>query len=162
MSQVTATLFCIYTLGIFGYVCQELLNKVLYLTSKYRYTVLGTIAVVLLKPICNLIVHNRGAVAVATVTTVLFTIYAVCILIAIRKVIGNYMNKALAGNLGKILLAGIAAFATYLLTTRLHLPMQDSKIGFVLPLALCAIVYGIVLLCTGSIKYIIQNKENPQ
>ena len=161
LSIETAALFCIYTFGILGYVCQELFNKVLYLASKYSYTVIGTLLVVLSKPLINLMILQKGGViAVAISTTILFTLYAICILFALRKVVGNYFNKDLAVNLAKILLAGLAALGAYLLCTRLPLPMQDSKLGFIVPLGLCAIVYAIVLLCTGSVKYIIQNKDN--
>ncbi len=161
LSNTTATLFCLYTFGIFGYVCQELFNKVLYLASKYSYTVIGTLLIVLLKPFINLLVaQNGGVVAVAFTTTVLFTLYAICILFVLRKVVGNYLNKTLAANLGKILLAGAAAVCVFILTQHLPLPMQDSKLGFLLPLGGCALAYGIVLLATGSVKYIIQNKES--
>lgn len=37
----TSLLFAVYTFGIFGYVCQEILNKIMYLGSKYKYTVSG-------------------------------------------------------------------------------------------------------------------------
>ncbi|MDO5478857.1 MAG: lipid II flippase MurJ, partial [Clostridia bacterium] len=40
-------MFFIYSLGVLGYVAQELFNKVLYLAGKYKYTVIGTIVVVL-------------------------------------------------------------------------------------------------------------------
>lgn len=159
LSDATATLFCIYTLGVFGYVCQELLNKVLYLASKYNYTVIGTLAVVLAKPLFNALVLPYGTAAVAAATTFLFTLYAVCILIAIRKAIGNYADKILAANLSKIVLAGILAVGTCVLCRALPLPLSDSKFGFILPLGACGIVYIAVLWLTGSVRYIIQNKD---
>ncbi len=161
LSHTTATLFCLYTLGIFGYVCQELFNKVLYLAGKYSYTVIGTLSIVLSKPLINMLVLEKGGVvAVAATTTVLFTIYAVCILFVLRKVVGNYANKTLAANLGKILLAGAAAAGVFAVTKHLPIPMQDSKLGFLLPLGGCALVYGVVLLLTGIVKYMLQNKES--
>lgn len=161
LTAQTATLFCIYTFGIFGYVCQELFNKVLYLASKYSYTVIGTLIIVLSKPLINFFVIGKGGVvAVAATTTVLLTLYAICVLIVLRKVVGNYVNKTLAVNLGKILLAGAAAVCVFVLTKYLPLPLRGSKLGFLLPLGGCALTYGAVLLLTGSVKYMLQNKES--
>lgn len=160
LSDVTAMLFSIYTLGVFGYVCQELLNKILYLAGKYIYTVIGTLAVVLLKPIANILVLSNGGsvIEVAVATTVLFTLYAICILFAIRKAVGNYADKVLILNFAKILLAGAVALGVYLLSSFLPLPLRESKIGFILPLGACAVSYAAVLLFTGSLKYIFKKQ----
>ncbi len=160
LSDETALLFSIYTFGIFGYVCQELFNKVLYLDSKYKYTVAGTLIIVLIKPFINMVVVPRGGVAAAAVcTTVLFTVYAVCILSVIGKVIGPYFKKDLVCNLGKILLSGTAAFATYEICSVLSLGKSLGKIGFVLPLALCGAVYIGVIVLTGCAKTLLMRKE---
>jgi len=160
LSNETALLFCIYTFSIFGYVCQELFNKVLYLASKYKYTVIGTICIVLLKPLINIwLVPFGGAVSVALSTTVLFTLYAVLILWAMHRTIGNFADKNLWIHLAKILLAGVCAVAVYLLSTQINLPLSDSKFGFVIPFAACALAYGVVLVLTGTLKYLIHPKK---
>ena len=160
LSRTTATLFTIYTFGIFGYVCQELLNKVLYLDGKYRYTVVGTIAIVALKPIINHTMTSSGsAVMVAIWTTVIFSLYALCILFAIKKTIGNYFSKELIANILKILLSGAGALAVYELSKLISLPLSESKIGFVVPVMLCAVVYVGILTLSGCVKYIIKNKN---
>ena len=157
LSQVTATLFALYTFGIFGYVCQELLNKILYLDSKYTYTVIGTLVVVISKPIINMFAGS--AVAVAGCTAVMFTAYAVCILFAIKKTIGNYVNKAFIKNVVKIALASLAALIAYFGLGFLPLPLADTKIGFVIPLCVCGTVYLAVLWGTGCLRYI-ANRRN--
>lgn len=159
LSDETALLFSVYTFGIFGYVCQELLNKVLYLDSKYRYTVTGTIIIVVLKPLLNmLIVPKGGAVGAAICTTVMFILYAVCILYAISRVIGNYFKPDLRQNIFKILLSGGGALAAYEITKILKI--GGPGLGFVIPLGICGVVYVVLLLATGCIKYIVDGRNH--
>ncbi len=160
----TAVLFAVYTIGVFGYACQELFNKILYLDSKYSYTVAGTLGVIVLKFIVNFLIQDKGAVSIAASTTVLFVLYAVVIAVAIGKVTGNYIDKPFVKNLLKILLASIAAFIVFVVF-RLTLPeVSQGKFSFILPLCLCGIVYCIVLFVSGIVKVIIKgrNAENPQ
>lgn len=160
LSDTTAALFCIYTFGIFGYVCQELFNKVLYLDGKYKYTVIGTAAAVCVKPLINLLTVGRGSVpAVAASTTVIFTLYAVCIFWAIKKSIGNYINKELAANIFKIILAGTAAFGVYIAFDKLQITLPGGRFGFAVLIVLCAAAYFAVLAATGCVKYIIRKQD---
>ncbi len=151
LSHITATLFCIYTFGIFGYVCQELFNKILYLDSRYTYTVAGTLAVVLSKPVINIFANRiGGTVAVAVTTALVFTAYAVCILLAIRKTVGNYFTKALLKNIAKILTAGLAALATCFIVK--HLSVFRMSFGFLVEILVCGAVYLAVLFFSGCLK----------
>ncbi len=160
LTKTTATLFAIYSFGIFGYVCQELFNKILYLGSKYKYTVGGTLIIVLLKPLINMFAINfGGAIAVAVATTIMFLLYAVGISFAMTKVVGNYINRSLALNLSKILLASAAAFFVYLLLSHMHLPIFSGRFGFAIVLFACAAAYLAVLFVTGCVKYITANKD---
>ncbi len=163
-ASVTGTLFGIYTLGILGYTCQELFNKILYLDSRYSYTVVGAIAVIVLKIISNIFLKDFGAVWIAASTTVLFTLYAVNIALAIRKVTGHYADKPFIKNIVKILLASVAALVVYTLTEYVMPQMFDGKFAFVISLALCAAVYVGVLFITGIVNFIIKGRkaENPQ
>jgi len=155
LCEKTSMLFTIYTFGIFGYVCQELLNKVLYLDSKYRYTVAGTLIIVLLKPFVNIIaVQKGGAETVAILTTIMFSLYAISILLAIRKVIGPYFKKDLKQNVCKIFISGGLALLTYKITDALSVAPNNTRLGFIIPLGICGFVYIAVLFATGAIKYI--------
>lgn len=159
LSDTTATLFCIYTFGIFGYVCQELFNKVLYLDGKYVYTVVGTLAAIAIKPIVNTFIANGSAVAVALSTTVIFTLYALCIFFAISKAVGNYINKELILNISKIAAAGIAAFFVYFLFASVNLSLPGGRLSFVIPLALCGVMYVLILTLSGLLKFIVKRNE---
>ncbi len=158
MSRETAYLFGIYTLGIFGYVCQELLNKVLYLDSKYRYTVTGTLIVVLAKPFINAFLCKGNAILVSIATTVLFSVYAVCILIAIIKSVGNYFKGTLFVNLMKISVSALLSVICLEILKGTNLPLSDTKFSFAVPLIICAAVYIISLFALGCIKYILRFK----
>lgn len=158
MSADTALLFGIYTFGFFGYVCQELLGKVLYLDGKYRYTVAGTIAAVALKPIINTVIAKGNPELVALSTTVIFSLYAVCILFAITKSVGNYFSAALCKNIGKIALAGASALIVYELSKNLALPLSGTELGFAVKLALCGVAYVAVLAASGCVKYIVSKR----
>ena len=160
LSDTTATLFCIYSFGIFGYVCQELFNKVLYLDGKYKYTVSATLILVLAKPLFNILLFNSGGViSVALCTTVLFCLYAAFIFWAVSRVIGKYVNLSLVKNLSKIVISGVLALAVYIAGTVSGISVFDTKFGFIILLGACAIVYIASLFAFGSIKYIINNED---
>lgn len=161
LTKTTATLFTLYVAGIFGYVCQELFNKVLYLANGYKYTVIGTVCVVLLNPVINLMVaESGGAVAVAAATAVLFNLYAIAIAVSMARVTGNYVNKSLAVNLIKILGAGALAFAAFILLKIFVPSVFLSKIGFIIPLAVCGIIYVGVLFVSGIAGVIFQKRSD--
>ncbi len=155
LTRETAVLFIIYTLGIFGYVCQELFNKILYLGSRYRYPVIGSLVIMALKPLINLVVIRWGSVAVALSTTLLFLVYAILIGWAITKVTGNYLSKELLINLAKIFGAGLAALAVFLGWKLSGIQLPLGQLGFVLILGLCAVVYLAVIWFTGLVKVLL-------
>lgn len=160
LTYTTAILFAVYTLGAFGYLCQELFNKILYLGSKYSYTVIGTILVVGIKPFINKLMLPYGEVAIAISTTVLFSLYAITIFAAITKVTGSYLDRELGKNMIKILLAGIAAFVIFILFKAFSPNLLDGKFTFIIPLLLCAIAYCGVLVLSGLAKTILQGRKS--
>ncbi len=162
LTHTTSVLFAIYTIGAFGYLCQELFNKILYLDSKYSYTVIGTILVVALKPLLNTFLLPYGTWAVAMATTVLFTLYAVNISLAMIKVTGNYFNKSLGKNVFKILSAGICAFLVFVVFKLFAPSILTRKIGFILPLCLCGTTYIAVLWFNGMVKMLISGRKTEE
>ena len=151
LSKTTAVLFAIYSLGFTGYLCQELFNKLLYLDGRYKCTVIGAIVVVLLKPLINLLMADHGGVyAVAASTTVLLTLYAINVAINLKKVMGSYIDKALAADLAKLILAGVGALLAYF-----GMKFFAPGLGFIPGIALCGIVYIAILAACGSLKMII-------
>lgn len=155
MSVETATLFAIYSFGIFGYVCQELLNKVLYLDGKYVFTVAGTLFVVILKPFVNSLLCSQSTYMTAVSTTVLFSLYAFCILWAITKSVGNYFSKGFCANVFKILLSGASALIALRLLSFIALPFNDTRFEFLPRLLICALVYIVILSASGCLKYML-------
>ncbi len=153
MSIETAALFAIYTFGILGYVCQEFLNKLLYLDGKYGYTLSGTLAIVIAKPFINLFICNGNAYMTAVTTTVLFFIYGILILWAITKSVGNYFSKSFIINILKILASGALTFVVFRLICLLKLPFNDTKFEFLPKLLICALVYIFVLGASGFLRY---------
>ncbi len=162
LTKETAVLFIIYTFGIFGYICQELFNKILYLGSRYRFPVIGSIVIMAIKPIINVFAVNYGVYAVAISTTVLFTVYAVIIAYAITKVTGNYLSKGLAINLLKILFAGALALGAYFAYRLTGISVLGGKLEFAVPLALCGVVYVAVICASGLVKVLLPKKVSEQ
>ena len=157
--EQTAVLFVIYTFGVFGYICQELFNKLLYLDSRYRVPVIGSIAIMLAKPIINHFVADFGVVPIALSTTALFTVYAAVIAIAITKVTGNYATREFCKNILKILIAGGAALLVWLVFHLTGFDPIGGKFGFVLPLCACGAVYVAVILVSGLYKYLLPKRS---
>ena len=159
LTTTTAVLFAIYTLGVFGYVCQELFNKILYLDSKYSYTVIGTLVVIAIKPIVNIFLSDYGVIYVAAATSVLFTLYAINIAVGMKKIIGKYFDKALLINLLKIFSACGCALLVHI-TFKLFFPVfSEGKLMFLIPLCFCGAAYVFVLLITGMVKSLIKKAD---
>lgn len=158
LTEQTAVLFTIYTFGIFGYVCQELFNKLLYLDSRYKVPVIGSIVIMLAKPLINLVIADRGVVAISLTTTILFCIYAAVIAVAITKVTGNYATAALGKNLLKILVAGVCSLTVYLVFHITGFDPIGGRFGFILPLAACAVVYVAVIAASGLVKVLLPRR----
>lgn len=159
LAKTTGTLFAVYTLGAFGYVCQELFNKILYLDGKYSYTVAGTIIVIALKPVINVFAGNYGVVVIAVTTTALFTLYAISIALAIRKVTGNYIDREFAKNILKIVFAGVSALAVFLMFRLVMPSVTGDRVLFLVPLAACGVVYIGILWVSGIVKIILKSKN---
>lgn len=140
---MTALAFTVYSLGILGYLAQELINKVMYLASKYAFTVIGTAVVVILKFILDyLFVPELGAGFAAVSTTVLLTVYAIAAFIMLKKIIGNYISKSVITGVAKVLICGAAALAVYFIM-RIFVPdiVRTKEIAFVIPIVICGITY---------------------
>ncbi len=154
----TAVFFTIYTFGVFGYICQELFNKLLYLDSRYKIPVIGSVSIMVLKPIINIFAAKWGLTAIALSTTVLFTVYAAVIAVAITKVTGNYATPAFCKNLLKILGAGAAALAVWFIFHTTGFDPIGGKFGFILPLGACGVVYAAIILASGLFKYLLPRR----
>ena len=157
-TKTTALVFAIYCFGVFGYVAQEQFNKILYLGSKYIYTVIGTIAVVLLKLLVDFFADS--IVVITASTSILLMLYAIFIAFSIKKVVGNYLNKEVLLNVLKILGAGVCALIVFALFKMFAPTLLDHKLLFFVPLFSCGAVYVAVLFFTGIVKVIIRKEKN--
>ena len=157
----TATAFIIYSLGILGYVAQELINKVMYLASKYIWTIAGTVAVVLAKVVLDkLFVPTYGTTFAAVSTTVLLTLYAVMAFIVLRGIVGNYLSKSVLVGIVKVLLSGGAALAVYFIL-KLAVPgiVTSRGIAFVIPILACGVVYITAVIALGLHRVLLKNPK---
>ena len=168
-TKMTAQIFLIYSFGIFGYIAQDLFNKVLYLASKYIYTLVGTVVVVGANFTADLLLvryTSFGIKEMALVTTVLLSFYAVLVAFALYRVVGKYWNKTLMSRLLKILLSGAVAAGTYGVFYLVKPSLLTGRIQFILPLLACGAVYIAMMVATGMLKQLVQkmdrNKENVQ
>lgn len=153
-TKAVSTAFAIYSFGIFGYLAQNILNKVLYIAGKYKVTVIGTLVTLSLKIVLDIFAVPRfGANSAAVTTTILLTLYAVCVAFALRGVIGNYITKNLLVTVGKILLSTVVSIVVLVLC-KLFLPQLPlpEKLTF-LPYAFIAfIAYAVMMWILGVLK----------
>lgn len=167
-----SSIFFIYSLGILGYVSQELFNKVLYLAGKYKYSVIGTITVIILNVITNTLIRqfvpdtpfagtglSYQAFFTSAATSLFLTCYAVLVAFAIKKVIGSYFSKELISDLIKILISGVLAVVVYIVCNAVSPEFTHGYITFIIPLGLCGIVYLASLLVTGILKKLIKKEK---
>ena len=168
-TKTVSIMFFIYSLGVLGYSCQELFNKILYLAGKYKYTVLGTVFVIALNIITNLLINifvpefSLGvipgkALLIGLSTSVLLTVYAVLIAVAIRKVVGPFWKKDLIIDILKTLFSALLAFAVYLIFNSFTPDFTHGYISFIIPLGVSGIVYIISLYATGVLMKLIKRE----
>lgn len=146
--------FLIYSFGIFGYLAQNILNKVLYLAGRYRTTVIGTAVTVGLKILLDIYAVPRfGALSAAVTTTALLTLYAVYVSLALRGVIGHYLTKELVLSVGKILLSAAVSVCALSACGALlpELPLPE-KLAFLPEFSVLFAVYALCMCLTGMMK----------
>ena len=166
-----ALMFFIYSLGILGYVSQELFNKILYLAGKYKYTVVGTIIVIFANVIINALIKSfvspdvmygsisLSSLLVAVSTSLLLTLYAVAISFGIKTIIGSYWKKDLLSDILKIFISGIVAFAVYVVFNIFMPGFTHGYLTFVIPMAICALAYVTSLIITGVAKKLLKREK---
>lgn len=167
-----SSIFFVYSLGILGYVSQELFNKVLYLAGKYKYSVTGTASVIVINILTNILIKqfvpdtpygstglSAQAFATSVTTSVFLTAYAVLVAIAIKKVVGSYFTNELLKDLVKILFSGILAVAVYVLFNTFLPSFTHGYITFIIPLGACGIIYLASLLFTGILKKLLKKEK---
>lgn len=169
-TTTVSTMFFIYSLGVLGYSCQELFNKILYLAGKYKYTVFGTLFVIVLNIITNLLINTFApefsvgalpgkALLIGLSTSFLLTIYAILIAIGIRKVVGPFWKKELIADILKTLFSAFLAFAVYLIFNTFMPNFTHGYISFMIPLLISGIVYIIALYLTGVLMKLIKREK---
>ncbi len=148
----TALLFAIYACGFLGYVCQEFFNKILYLDGRYKHTVIGTVVILALKPLVNIIALAAGGVyAVAVSTSLMLTAYGISVLVSLSSLVGSYIRALLRDILG-IAVAAAAAVLVYLIFARFMPNIAFGKFSFVIVLGACGAAYLAFLVVTGVFK----------
>lgn len=166
-TSAVAAIFLMYTLSILGYTTQELFNKVLYLAGKYKYTVSGTVSIIILNLILNYVIKvtvpKGGSLApeimTAASTALLSTGYAVFIAFKMKEVIGSYISRQTATDIIKTLVSGAAAVLVYLLFGTFLPSFTHGYLTFIVPIAACGVVYIALLALTGVLEHIIKREK---
>lgn len=165
-TAAVAIIFLMYTLSIMGYTTQELFNKILYLDGKYKYTVFGTGAVLLLNVGANALIKTAlpeggmtREILIAGSTALLSTLYALYIAVKLKSVLGRYITRETLANVAKTVLSGAAAVVSYVI---LNLTVPNFTHGyttFVPAVLLCGAVYVAVLWATGVLGQILKREK---
>lgn len=168
-----STLLFICCLGIFGYITQELFNKILYTAGRYSYCVAGTIGVIVLNLISNSVIKRfvpdtaffgTGVTTrtffIALSSSVLMLFYAILISFAIKKIVGSYWKRDLITDILKIVLCSLAAFGTYLIFSFFTPWLVSGTTTFIIPVLACGCVYIAALYITGVLKVLLKKKGN--
>lgn len=170
-TKAVSSILFIYSLGVLGYICQELFNKILYLAGKYKLCVLGTIGVICLNGLSNVLISkfvpdtmhpsvglSTQNILIALSSSVYLLLYAVLIAWAIKKVIGPYWKKDLLCDIAKILVCAVFALAVYIAFNTFLPGFTHGKLTFVIPLCACGIVYLAGMYASGVLLKLIKRK----
>lgn len=170
-AAVSSVLF-VYSLGVLGYIAQELFNKILYLAGKYKYCVFGTLGFVILNVITNSIfskfapdsVFMSSGISVKTMliaasSSFFLLCYAVMISFVIKTVIGKYWKRELFTDIAKIFVCGAVAFAVYFAFNSFAHNFTHGKLTFIIPLCACGVIYIAALAASGVLKHLIKKER---
>ncbi|MGM9551031.1 MAG: murein biosynthesis integral membrane protein MurJ [Clostridia bacterium] len=142
-----AIAFGIYSFAIFGYLAQNILNKLFYISGKYTVTVIGALVVATANALIDLIlVPYFGVYAAAISTTILLTLYAAFVAVKLKDIIGDYITKELGGKMGKIALCAVISSFTAFVAERF---LNHGTLTTILAFCICAAVYVLALHFTG-------------
>lgn len=157
LTNKTALLYKIYSFGVFGYICQEFFNKILYLDYKYIVPLLGSIVIMLVKPIINLHLSSYGLVWIAISTTLLVTIYSITIFWRSFKVTGNYFTKDIIYKILKILFSGFIAFLATHIIGLSDFAILQNRYSFLILIINFLSIYLLIIYLSGCVNYLITN-----
>ncbi len=166
-TAAVAVIFLMYTLSVMGYTTQELFNKILYLDGKYKYTVFGTAAVLLLNVGANALIRakvpNNGGmtreILIAGSTALFSTLYALYIAVKLKSVLGHYITRETVINIVKTLFSGAAAVIVYAIFNITVPEFTHGFITFVLPVLFCGVVYVAILWLSGVLGQILKREK---
>ncbi len=156
-TRYTAVVFSLYSLCIVGYIAEQILNKILFLKNLYKYTVLGTIVVVISKFVLNIaLIPKFGALGAAASTAVLLGIYALFIMSKMKLVIGKYFTKDLVLSMRKIVISAILSLLVWAIM-RFYVPsFVFGKYSFIIAILIFMAVYASALTLTGEIRSLLK------
>ena len=170
-AAVSSVLF-LYSLGVLGYIAQELFNKILYLAGKYKYCVFGTIGFVLLNLLTNSVICTYASdmafldtgisvktMLIAASSSFFLLCYAIMISFAIKTVVGKYWRRDLLSDISKIFICAVLAFAVYFIFKTFAPTFTHGKFTFIIPLAVCGVVYIASLALSGVLMRLIKKER---
>lgn len=148
-----ARTFAIYSFAIFGYLGQNVLNKLFYIAGKYKIPVIGAIVVVALNALVDFLFAPKfGIYFAAASSTVLLSLYTVFVAVKLKDIIGSYITKPLLTTLFKI---GVSSAVTvvFIVLWKAFAPVALTQgMGLFLPLGISVLVYAVSMGVTGVIK----------
>lgn len=148
---MTSLAFLCYSFCIFGYMSQEIFNRVYYALKKFKAPmILSVICIFTNLALVSLSFKTLEIVGIAGSTAVSFTIYAVAITINMRRQIGGFLKKDFAVFLGKLAICSLC-FAGVGILFRL-LDFKGVILGFLAPVVTGGLAYVAAAHFTGVLK----------
>lgn len=148
-----ALAFAVYSFAIFGYLGQNVLNKLFYIAGKYKITVIGALAVVVINAAVDyFLVPVFGVYFAAWSSTVLLTLYTVFVAVKLKSIIGGYITKELLTTLLKIAIASGVTVVFLVLWNAFAPSVLTSGMGMFVPFGISVVVYAVAMLAMGVVK----------
>ena len=137
-TTITALAFLGYSLGVLGYACQEIFNRVYYALKKFHIPMKASIFCIVLKVGLDLLLYNtHGIIGISISTSLVMLIYALVTGYLLRREIGSFLGMDLLNFLLQLLLPAAAMIAVILLGRWLEL----EGLKFLLPLCASGLLY---------------------
>ncbi len=156
-TSITSLAFLGYSLGVAGYACQEIFNRVYYALKKFHIPMKASLFCVALKVGLDLLLYRtHGIIGISISTSLVMLIYAIIIGSLLSREIGSFLGKALGSFLMYLLMPVSAMIAVILLGQWLNC----DGLKFILPLTISGLVYVGVAYITPIRSTILGLKEN--
>lgn len=150
-TAMTSLAFFFYSFAVFGYLCQEVYNRVFYALKRFKIPMVASGCCILINLVLDYILYRSGGISgLSLSTSVTMLLYGILMSVMLTREIGAFISRDLVVYLIKLILPGLAMLGVVWGFGLLGI--GASGLSFMLPLVCSMVVYLAVAFVLGLVK----------